>query len=105
MTGRIEIMEKVIKISGGRREESAKTHYKCWCEVQELNSTELYSALQTELKDTLVFKVRICKAIEQVRESLKSYKILYNGQQYEIYAATPMYIDKRRMLLKCNKTS
>ena len=105
MNGRITIMRKKSESSKGRKEITDSEFYSCWCEVQDLNTTEKYTALQTKLEDTIVFKIRMCKKTEEIRCHLKEFYAKYNGDDFEIYAASPMYADGRKMLLKCNRIS
>ena len=105
MTGRISIKKIIRTTTEGRKTETPEDYYACWCNVNDLNTAEKYSALQTELNETIVFKVRMCKKIETVMLNTKDYKVIYNGNEYNIYAATPMYTDNRRVILKCNKVS
>lgn len=105
MNGRITIMRKESGRTGARKNTTESNFYSCWCEVQDLNSTEKYTALQIKLEDTIVFKIRMCKKAEEIRCHLKEFLLNYNGDEFEIYAASPMYTEGRKMLLKCNRVS
>lgn len=105
MNGRITIVKRTSECIGGRKKTTESEFYSCWCEIQDLNTTEKYNALQIKLEDTIVFKVRICRKVEEIRCHLKEFFIRYNGGEFEIYAASPMYTDDRKMLLKCNRIS
>lgn len=101
MTGRIKIIRVKKKIVGGRATETEEEFYSCWCDVQSLATTEKYTALQTGLDNVIVFKVRNCKKIEEIRLSLKEFYAEYKGTRFKIYDASPMFTDERRVLLKC----
>lgn len=99
--GKIEIIRKETNVVNGRRQQDETSFYKCWCEVQSLNTVEKYEALQTGLEDTIVFKVRNCRKMEEIRLHLKEFYAVYKGTEFKIYDAAPMYTDNNRVLLKC----
>lgn len=101
MTGRIKVIRKETKVIDGRRQQVSSVFYECWCDVQDLATSEKYTALQTGLENTIVFKVRNCKKIEEIRLNLKEFYAEYKGAEFKIYNASPMVIDNRRVLLKC----
>lgn len=101
MTGRIKIIRKKTKVVDGRRQQEAEVFYECWCEVQSLSTAEKYTALQIGLENTIVFKVRNCKKMEEIRLNLKEFYAEYKRAEYKIYDASPMFIDRGRVLLKC----
>ena len=61
MTERIKIIRKKTEVIGGRRQQETSVFYECWCEVQSLATSEKYTALQTGIENTIVFKVRNCR--------------------------------------------
>ena len=99
--GRIEIIRKETNVINGRRQQDETSFYECWCEVQSLNTAEKYEALQRGLEDTIVFKVRHCRKMEEIRIHLKEFYAVYKETEFKIYDATPMYTDNNRVLLKC----
>ena len=101
MTGRIKVIRKTTEVANGRRQQVSSLFYECWCEVQDLATNEKYTALQTGLENTIVFKVRNCKKIEEIRLNLKEFYAEYKGTEFKIYSASPMVSDNRRVLLKC----
>ena len=101
MTGRIKVIRKKTEVADGRRQQVSSKFYECWCEVQDLATNEKYTALQTGLENTIVFKVRNCKKIEEIRLNLKEFYAEYKGTEFKIYSASPMISDNRRVLLKC----
>lgn len=101
MTGRIKIIRKKTEVINGRRQQEESVFYECWCEVQDLTTTEKYTALQTGLENTIVFKVRNCRKMEEIRLNLKEFHAEYKGVELKIYSASPMFIDNRHVLLKC----
>ena len=96
MTERIKIIRKKTEVIGGRRQQETSVFYECWCEVQSLATSEKYTALQTGLENTIVFKVRNCKKV-----NLKEFYAEYKGTEFKIYDASPMFVDNGRVLLKC----
>lgn len=105
MTGRIKVIRKKTEVVDGRRQQASSSFYDCWCEVQDLATNEKYTALQTGLENTIVFKVRNCKKIEEIRLNLKEFYAEYKGTEFKIYSAAPMATDNRRVLLKCRAVS
>nr|DAJ48891.1 MAG TPA: Putative head tail adaptor [Caudoviricetes sp.] len=105
MTGRIRIIRKVTSIVDGRRQQSEKEFYSCWCEVKSLNTTEKYEALQRGLENTIVFDTRACKKLEEIRLNLKEFYVIYKGVEFKIYDAVPKTMDNRTYQLKCRAVS
>ena len=105
MTGRINIIRSTTKVVDGRKQPGKEIFYSCWCDVQSLTTSEKYTALQTKLENTIVFKVRNCKKIEEIRKNLKEFSAEYKGTEFKIYDASPMFTDENKVLLKCNATS
>ena len=101
MTGRIKVIRKTTEVANGRRQQVSSLFYECWCEVQDLATNEKYTALHTGLENTIVFKVRNCEKIEEIRLNLKEFYAEYKGTEFKIYSASPMVSDNRRVLLKC----
>lgn len=100
-TGRIKIIRKKTDIIDGRKKETVTEFYKCWCEIQSLGTTEKYTALQTGLENTIAFKVRNCRKIKEIRLNLKEFYAEYDGTEFKIYDASPMFTDNEHVLLKC----
>lgn len=105
MTGRIKIIRKTSTIKDGRKETTASDFYSCWCDVKSLGTTEKYTALQTGIENTIVFEVRNCKKIEEIRLNLKEFYALYKDIEFKIYDASPKFTDDRKLLLKCRASS
>lgn len=105
MTGRIKITRKKTTVIDGRRQQDSEVFYECWCEVQDLATSEKYTALQIGLENTIVFKVRNCQKIEEIRLNLKEFYAEYKGTEFKIYSASPMVTDNRRVLLKCRSSA
>lgn len=101
MTGKINVIRKKTEVIDGRRQQVSSVFYKCWCDVQDLATNEKYTALQIGLENTIVFKVRNCKKIEEIRLNLKEFYAEYKGTEFKIYSASPMVTDDRQVLLKC----
>ncbi|WP_297520500.1 phage head closure protein [uncultured Clostridium sp.] len=86
MDTRIEIKKREKEIIDGRSKENLKPYYKCWCELLELFGKELYEAINIKYENTLVFKVRYCKKIKEMRKSNKSdFLVVCDGIEYDIY--------------------
>lgn len=105
MTGRINIIRRTTQVIDGRKQAQDEAFYSCWCDVQSLTTSEKYTALQTKLENTIVFKVRNCKKIEEIRLHLKEFYAEYKGTEFKIYDASPMFTEENKVLLKCNAGS
>jgi SPP1 family predicted phage head-tail adaptor len=101
MVGRIKVVRKKTEVVEGRRQQVESVFYECWCEVQSLGTTEKYTALQTGLENTIVFKTRNCKKMKEIRKNLKEFYAEYDGTEFKIYDASPMHTDNTHVLLKC----
>lgn len=75
--------------------------YSCWAEVNDLYGKELYEAINIKLENTIVFKIRWCKLLEQLR-SKTEYKVKFKENIYKIYNADFGKDYKKYVLLKCN---
>lgn len=104
-TGRVKIIRKEPTVIDGRAAETETEFYSCWCEIQSLGTNEKYTALQTGLDNTIVFKVRNCKKMEEIRQNMKEFYAVYKGTEFKIYDAAPMYTDDMRVLLKCRSVA
>lgn len=101
MTGRVKIIRKTTEIVNGRKKTTQNDFYSCWCEIQSLGTAEKQTALQHGIENTIVFKVRTCKKVEEIRLNLKEFYAEYRGTEFKIYDASPMFKDERKYLLKC----
>ena len=68
-TGRIKIIRRESQVVDGRKEYTESTFYECWCEVKSLSTTEKYTALQTGIENAIVFEVRNCQKVEDIRKT------------------------------------
>jgi SPP1 family predicted phage head-tail adaptor len=101
MTGRVKIIRVTTEIKEGRKEPTTEVFYECWCDVQSLGTNEKYTALQAGIENTIVFKVRNCKRMKEVRKKMKEFYAEYDGTRFDIYDASPMFTDNGWVLVKC----
>ena len=59
------------------------------------------NTLQAGLENTIVFKVRNCKRMKEVRKKMKEFYAEYDGTRFDIYDASPMFTDNGWVLVKC----
>lgn len=86
MDSRISIKNKVKSIVNGRWEEILEDYYNCWCTPMELYGKELYESQNTKYENVLVFKVRYCNKIKQMRTTDKNkFIVVYDGVEYSVY--------------------
>ena len=105
MTGRIQITRKVTSIVDGRSKKTSENFYSCWYKVKSLATSEKYNALQIGLDNTIVFEVRACKKLEEIRLNLKEFYAVYKGVEFKIYDAAPKFADPQMYQLKCRTAS
>lgn len=102
--GRIRIYRRRHTVRNGRREEEeAELYYETWCSVGSLYGQELYRALDIRLENTVVFEVRHCRRVEEIRRHLKEYFIEYRGERYNIYASDARRNDRQYIQLKADR--
>ncbi|WP_346977911.1 phage head closure protein [Clostridium perfringens] len=100
---KISIKKEVIKIVNGRRQkEEPIEFYSCWSKVLDLYGKELYEAMSMKLENTVVFKVRYCRKLEELRNK-KDFFIEWKGRKYSIYQADFLGYNKKFIKLKCNE--
>lgn len=88
---------------GRKKEEEPELYYKTWCDIDSLYGQELYSALDIRLENTIIFEVRYCRKIKEMRQHLKEYFVEYNGEKYNIYAIDSRKDKKQYVQLKANQ--
>ena len=102
--GKIRIYRRQEKTVDGRREELPPLLYhEPWCKVSSLYGQELYKALEIRLKDTIVFEVRYCRKIREMRTHLKEFYVEYDGEDYDIFAIDFRHNEKQFGQLKANR--
>lgn len=103
---KIKIFKKNTIIENGRRKELEPTlFYEPWCEVGSLYGQELYSAIDARLEDTIVFEVRYCRKVKEIRQQMKKFFVQHEGLNYDIFATDSKRNDKQYVLLKANRTT
>ena len=103
LNNKILIKKEVIKVVNGRRQkEEPIEFYPCWSEVLDLYGKELYEAMSIKLENTVVFKVRYCRKLEELRNK-KDFFIEWQGRKYSIYQADFLGYNKKFIKLKCNE--
>lgn len=95
-----KLEEKNIK--GRRQEECLTPFYNCWAEVLDLYGQELYDALQMKLENTIIFKIRYCKKVEELRNK-ENFIVEWQGRKYEIYYPDFLGYKKDFIKLKCKE--
>lgn len=105
MNGRIEVIQRTSDVVDGRKKQVDTPYYSCFCEISDLFTNEQYTALQTKLEDTVVFKVRRCKKINDMRGKLKEFIAIWQGEEFKVYAMQPDTKDENWIRLKANRNS
>ena len=87
-TGRIKIIRRESQVVDGRKEYTESTFYE----------------LQTGIENAIVFEVRNCEKVENIRRNLKEFSAEYKGTVFKIYDASPMFVDNQKVQLKCRES-
>lgn len=98
---RIIITKTVETRIDGKPVQNDEDFYSCWTEINDLYGKELYEAINIKLENTIVFKIRWCKLIEQLRNK-SEYKVKFKDNTYKIFNADFGKYYKEYVLLKCN---
>lgn len=86
MDSRISIKKKVKDIVSGRWEEALNNYYDCWCTPMELYGKELYDAQNIKYENVVVFKVRYCNKVKDMRTTDKNkFIIVFDNVEYQVY--------------------
>lgn len=86
MNARIEIKTKESFVLDGRMQEKANPYYKCWCTPTELYGKELYESINIKYENILVFKVRYCNKIKEMRKTNKSqFIVIFDETEYDVF--------------------
>lgn len=102
MDVRIAIKKRLRQIENGREKEdlNGEDYYSCWATPIDLYGDELYQSLAGKLENVLIFEVRYCKKIKELRNQLKEYFVEFEGNRYEIYHINYKRNTKQKVLLK-----
>ncbi|MGY5237921.1 phage head closure protein [Clostridium tertium] len=86
MDSRISIKKKNKVIVNGRWQETLEDYYNCWCTPMDLYGKELYDAINIKYENVLVFKVRYCNKVKDMRTTEKSkFTVVFESVNYEVY--------------------
>lgn len=103
MNNRISIKKLEDKIVNGRRQKGVTVdYYNCWAEVLDLYGKELYEAMSIKLENTVIFKIRYCKKLEELRNK-ENFIVEWKNRKYEIYYPDFMGYNKQYIKLKCKE--
>lgn len=103
MNNRISIKKLEDKIVNGRRLKGVEVDfYNCWAEILDLYGQELYEAMAIKLENTIVFKIRYCKKLEELRNK-ENFIVEWQGRKYSIYYPDFMGYNKQYIKLKCKE--
>ena len=64
---------------------------------------ELYEALDVRLENAIVFEVRYCRRIKEIKAHAKDFLIEFEGDRYDIYATDFKQNDRQYVQLKANR--
>ena len=73
-TARIKFYKRNKSLENGRQQEKEPTlFYEAWCEIRNLYGQELYEALDVRLENAIVFEVRYCRRIKEIKSTCKRF--------------------------------
>lgn len=104
MNNRISIKKLEDKVVNGRRQKAVETDffYKCRAEILDLYGQELYEAMSIKLENIVIFKIRYCKKLEELRNK-ENFIVEWKNRKYEIYYPDFMGYNKKYIKLKCKE--
>lgn len=103
-TARIKFYKRNKSLENGRQQEKKPTlFYEAWCEIRNLYGQELYEALDVRLENAIVFEVRYCRRIKEIKVHAKDFLIEFEGDRYDIYATDFKQNDRQYVQLKANR--
>lgn len=71
--------------------------------ITNLYGQELYEALDVRLENAIVFEVRYCRRIKEIKVHAKDFLIEFEGDRYDIYATDFKQNDRQYVQLKANR--
>lgn len=89
-------------VNGKKREKEPVVYYEPSARITDLYSKEKYEAMEKKLDNTIVFEVRACKLVKEMRKHLKQFYVMYDNEKYEIFDANFKPRDDNYFLLKAN---
>ena len=104
---KINIRKRVFSTTGGRQieDKAGAPHYmNVWATPADLYGEELYQAMAAKLHEVLAFKLRYCKALEDMRGRAKDYFVeeVATGARYRIYHIDYSRGSREFVTLKCD---
>lgn len=100
----IDIKEIKDEIINGRRVGKQEINFLMGytAKILDLIGEELYEAINANLENTIIFKVRYCTPMEKLRDK-KNFIIYWNNRKYEIYYVDFMAYKRNYIKIKCNE--
>ena len=89
-------------VNGKKKEKEPVVYYEPYARITDLFSKEKYEAMEKKLTNTIVFEVRACNKIKEMRKSLKQFYVIYDNDKYEIFDANFKPRDEKFFFLKAN---
>lgn len=110
METKINIRKRVFSTTGGRQieDKAGAPHYmNVWATPADLYGEELYQAMAAKLHEVLAFRLRYCKAFEDMRGHAKDYFVeeVATGARYRIYHIDYSRGSREFVTLKCERTT
>lgn len=104
MDVKIDILKRDRETVAGRQHTTLNDYYtNVWATPVDLYGTEVYEALNVKLENVVIFEVKYCKKIEQLRAHCKEYVLRYKGESYDIYATSFKKNEKTTVILRANR--
>ena len=99
---KIKIMKEVDggRVNGRPVDAPPVLFRECWAEPISLKGAELYNSINAKLTNTIIFKVRYCKKMEELW-NFKGYHVLFKECKYRIYDIDFAKNDKQYIEIRC----
>lgn len=84
---RVTFQRKTQKTVKGRQVDTWAPFYTAWSDFPAASMREQEAAQNLQLVDAITLEVRTCKKVEQMRKSLKDYRVEDRGLIYDLKSA------------------
>ena len=85
--GRVRFERRTQKIVEGRKVDTWQEFHTAWADLPDLSMREQTDAHNKELTDAITVEVRVCRKVEEVRKKLKEFRLVYDGEIYQIHGS------------------
>lgn len=97
---RIIIEKRTTSYDKGKKDEAWNEYYKCWCDILDLYGKEKYEAYNSKLENSLKFKCKFCKKLNDMIFETKEYRVIWKGKIFKLMFIDTLNNSKKDILLQ-----